>query len=235
LIVLLFGPPGCGKGTQAGFIANRLDIPAISTGEMFRQEIRAGTELGKIAEGILAQGQFMGDKVVNGIVASRTSRSDCRNGFLLDGYPRTLAQAEAFDALLRARDLPEPVVVFLDLPEPAVVARLTARRQCPYCGRIYNLLYQPPRFGQVCDDDQKPLVCRSDDREEVILDRLKVYREMTGPILDHYGPTLVHKVDARQSIEGVQQAIGEIFDKFHNPTPEAIAEVLNSVNERVMA
>src|ERR1035437_3592112 len=135
VILLLFGPPGCGKGTQAEYLAERLHIPAISTGEMFRAECKAGTELGKAACSILSSGGLVSDELVNGIVANRIARADCRDGFLLDGYPRTVPQAIHLSGVLRERGLPEPVVIHLDVADEALVTRLTARRQCPQCLR----------------------------------------------------------------------------------------------------
>src|SRR5262249_37005787 len=164
----LFGPPGCGKGTQAGFIANRFGVPAISTGEMFRAECKAGTDLGKQACTILAAGGLVGDEIVNSMVANRIAKSDCASGFLLDGYPRTVPQADFLASLLKNRGLPNPTVISMDVPGEALIERLTARRQCPQCKRIYNLLSQPPRSEDVCDDDGAVLFCREDDREEVI-------------------------------------------------------------------
>ena len=184
MILLLFGPPGCGKGTQAVVLAERLQIPAISTGEVFRAECKAGTELGKLASSIMSAGGLVGDEIVNGIVANRIAQADCRNGFLLDGYPRTVPQAMHFSTLLRSRGLPEPVVIHLHVNADALVARLTARRQCPECRRIYNLMSQPPRNAGQCDDDGAPLMTRDDDQEAVIRRRLHAYEEMTGPLLD---------------------------------------------------
>ena len=145
MILLLFGPPGCGKGTQAVFLAERFQIPAISTGEMFRAECQSGSELGKLASSIMSKGGLIGDDIVNAMVASRISRPDCARGFLLDGYPRTVPQAMQFADLLRQRGLPNPVVIHLDVPDDTLVGRLTARRQCPQCKRIYNLLSQAPK------------------------------------------------------------------------------------------
>ena len=195
MIVLLFGPPGCGKGTQATFIAIHFQIPAISTGEMFRAECRAGTPLGKAATAILAKGELVGDEIVNQMLAGRIAKSDCRDGFLLDGYPRTVPQAEFLDCVLRSRGLPAPAIIHLDVPAEAVVSRLTARRQCPACSRIYNLHSQPPRRENVCDDDGMPLICRSDDREEVIRQRLKAYEELTGPVIQYYAGADYHRID----------------------------------------
>jgi len=207
MILLLFGPPGCGKGTQATALAERFHIPAISTGEMFRAAVKAGTELGKRASAIMQAGGLVGDDIVNGIVAGRISQEDCKGGFLLDGYPRTVPQAQNFAAVLSEHGLPEPIVIHLDVPDSALVARLTARRQCPQCLKIYNLQSQPPRIAGFCDDDGTELLTRADDRESVIRDRLSAYNELTGPILDWYGPSRVHTVDGAQPPERVAVAI----------------------------
>jgi len=186
VIVLLFGPPGCGKGTQAMNIAHRFHIPAISTGEMFRAECKAGTELGRLACSILKSGGLVGDAVVNQIVAGRIQQPDCASGFLLDGYPRTLDQARFLDTLVTKMQLPKPIAIHLDVPAQVLVSRITARRQCGQCGRIYNMLSQPPKTGEICDDDQSPLIRREDDTEEVILARLKAYHDATGPVIAYY-------------------------------------------------
>jgi adenylate kinase len=207
---LLFGPPGCGKGTQAAYLAERCHIPAISTGEMFRAECQAGTELGKGACSILKSGALVGDEIVNGIVAGRIAQPDCGGGFLLDGYPRTIPQAQYFSALLESRGLPAPVVIHLHVPDEALVARLTARRQCEQCRHIYNLLSQPPKEEGICDLDGGSLITRDDDREEVIRQRLRAYRELTGPILEWYGSDKVHTVDGSASADVVRARIEEL-------------------------
>jgi adenylate kinase len=209
MIFLLFGPPGCGKGTQSTALAERFGIPAISTGEVFRAEIKAGTPLGKMAASIMAAGGLVGDDIVDGIVANRIAQPDCARGFLLDGYPRTVPQAEAFTAVLRQRGLPDPVVIHLDVADSVLVARLTARRQCPQCKRIYNVISQPPRTEGRCDDDGAELTARADDREQVIRQRLQAYNEQTGPILKYYGPGQVRKVDGSAAPEQVAKAIAE--------------------------
>jgi len=209
VILLLFGPPGCGKGTQSEFLSERFGIPAISTGEMFRAECKAGTELGKIACSILSSGGLVSDDITNRIVAGRIAKADCKGGFLLDGYPRTVPQAQAFAAVLRERGLPDPVVVHLDVADAVLVKRLTARRQCPQCKHIYNLNSQPPRVAERCDHDGAELITREDDREEVIRQRLHAYEEQTGPILKYYGAGLVHKVDGAAPPETVAKAIEE--------------------------
>ena len=158
MIAILFGPPGSGKGTQAFAIAQRLGVPHISTGEMFRAECQAGTPLGRRARAILAQGGLIGDEIVNAMVAGRIERSDCRGGFLLDGYPRTLAQAKFFSKLLDQRGLREPFVIHIDVPQSELVARLKARWQCPRCLHIYNLRTQPPKVDGICDTDGAKLI-----------------------------------------------------------------------------
>ena len=209
MIILLFGPPGCGKGTQAAFINSRYGIPAISTGEMFRAECQAGTKLGKTACTILSSGGLVGDPIVNEILAQRIARPDCRRGFLLDGYPRTLPQAQFLGGLLRERRLPAPQIVHLDVPAGEVVSRLSARRQCPACKHIYNLIFQPPRRPGICDEDGATLVRREDDREEVIRHRLQEYEESTGPVLRYYSNADYFRVDGTRAAQAVSEEIEE--------------------------
>lgn len=211
MIILLFGPPGCGKGTQAAFLVERLQVPAISTGEMFRAECKAGTSLGRRARAILARGALIGDDIVNAMVAGRIDQSDCRNGFLLDGYPRTVAQARFFMRLLESRGLPEPMVVHIDVPSDLLVARLTARRQCPQCLRIYNLLSQPPRREGLCDDDGTVLLTREDDTEATVRDRIRAYHEQTGPLLEWFGEAIVRRVDGSLPAPDVADRIGRLL------------------------
>jgi adenylate kinase len=211
LIVLLFGPPGCGKGTQATGIATRFRIPAISTGDLFRAECKAGTELGKLACSILAAGGLVGDEIVNSMVANRTSQSDCANGFLLDGYPRTIPQAQFLCSAMRKRGLPDPVVIHLDVADEVLVPRLAARRQCPTCRRIYNLLSQPPRVPDRCDDDGATLNLRDDDRESVIRQRLRAYEEQTAPVLAWYGAAAISKVDGSLAPAEVAEKICRVL------------------------
>ena len=207
MILLLFGPPGCGKGTQAVFLAERFQIPAISTGEMFRAECKAGTELGKAASAILASGGLVSDDLVYDIVASRISKPDCAKGFMLDGYPRTVPQAIHFSKLLKERGLPQPTVIHLDVPDEALVTRLTARRQCPTCKAIYNAVLQPPKVAGICDKDGAALLTRDDDKEEVVRQRLRAYEELTGPILKWFGPSLVRSIDGARPMDEVTRAV----------------------------
>jgi adenylate kinase len=212
VIILLFGPPGCGKGTQAEFLTGRFAIPSISTGELFRAQCKAGTPLGKLACAILSKGGFVNDGIVNGLVAERISSPDCSSGFLLDGYPRTLPQAEFFDRMLAERGLGPVVSIHLDVPSSATIDRITARRQCPACSRIYNLLFQPPKTEGVCDVDSTPLITREDDRESVILERLRVYEELTGPVVAHYRRSVCHKIDGTLPLAEVSAEIARSLD-----------------------
>ena len=174
---------------------------------MFRAECKAGTELGKTASAIMSSGGLIPDEVTNAIVASRIAKPDCANGFLLDGYPRTVPQAQYFNGVLRERGLPAPIVVHLDVHEELLVARLTARRQCPVCKRIYNLISQPPQVAGRCDVDGAELSSREDDQETTIRQRLKSYHELTGPILEFYGEAAVRCVDGGAAPADVAKAV----------------------------
>jgi adenylate kinase len=212
MILLLFGPPGCGKGTQGAFLTRLLGIPSISTGDIFRAECAAGTPLGKLACQIMSKGGLVGDDIVNQIVAGRLVKPDCRNGFLLDGYPRTTAQAAHLDAFLKERGLPQPIVIYLDVAESELVARITSRRQCPVCGRIYNLRHQPPKQAGRCDLDGAELSRRDDDTEDVVRRRLRAYQESTGPLLEYYAGSRLHRIDGNRSVEQIQRDIEQVLE-----------------------
>jgi adenylate kinase len=207
VIVLFFGPPGCGKGTQASFIARRHGIPAISTGELFRAECQAGTPLGKQSCSIMAQGGLIGDEIVNRMVVNRIGKPDCLSGFLLDGYPRTKPQAEFFDGVLSEKGLPQPTVIHLEVRAETLVRRISTRRQCPTCLRIYNVLSQAPKTRDICDRDGVALIVRQDDTEAVIHQRLKAYEEITGPVIAHYRSAGYHRVNGDRSPEEVLREI----------------------------
>jgi adenylate kinase len=212
VVLLLFGPPGSGKGTQSRLITNWLGIPAISTGDMLRAEIQAGTKLGEAAQSIMASGGLVGDDLVNEMLAHRVSQPDCRNGFLLDGYPRTVEQAEFFDCLTAKRGLPKPIILHLDVPLDALLGRLTSRRLCPNCGTIYNLLQQPPRKTGVCDKDGTTLITRKDDQEETARERLRTYEAQTRPVLAHYQDRNYYQIRGDRSPGYIFEEITGILD-----------------------
>jgi adenylate kinase len=177
---------------------------------MFRAECKAGTELGRTACAIMTAGGLVPDEITNIIVARRIAQPDCAGGFLLDGYPRTVPQARYFGHLLQDRGLPAPVVIHLDVHEELLVARLTARRQCPVCKRIYNVISQPPRVEGRCDVDGAELMMRDDDREATIRQRLRAYHELTGPILQWYGEPAVRGVDGGKAPDEVAKDIERV-------------------------
>jgi adenylate kinase len=214
VVLLLFGPPGSGKGTQSRLITNWLGIPAISTGDMLRAEIQAGTELGESARSIMTSGGLVGDDLVNKMLAGRVAKPDCLNGFLLDGYPRTVDQAEFLDALLDERKFPKPVILHLDVPADALAGRLTSRRQCPKCNRIYNLLQQPPKKPGVCDDDGCSLLTRKDDQEDTVRERIRTYDELTRPVLAHYQDRNYYQIRGDRSPTYIFEEITGILDPW---------------------
>ena len=214
MVLLLFGPPGSGKGTQSRLITNWLGIPAISTGDMLRAEITAGTELGEIARSIMASGGLVGDDLVNKMLSQRVDQPDAKDGFLLDGYPRTVEQAEYLDGVLAERKLPDPIVLHLDVPADAILGRLTSRRQCPKCGRIYNLLQQPPKKPGVCDDDGCSLITRKDDTEDVVRERIRTYDDVTRPVLAYYQDRNYHQIRGDRSPSYIFEEISGILDPW---------------------
>lgn len=184
----MLGPPGVGKGTQGRRIASDRGWPLISTGEVLRDAVSRGTELGKVAGRIMAAGQLVPDDVMIGLVRERTLEPDAEGGFLLDGFPRTVPQAEALEALLTDRGQAIDIALALSAPEEELVLRLTARRECPVCKRAYNLVSAPPRVDQRCDDHpDASLIQRADDEEVTIRKRLEVYLAQTRSVVDYYG------------------------------------------------
>lgn len=180
--IILLGPPGAGKGTQAGFICEHFGIPQISTGDMLRAAVKEGTALGKEAEKIMNSGGLMPDDIILGIVKERIGKPDCAQGFLFDGFPRTLGQAEA----VREEQIPLDFVVEIQLDDEEIVKRMVGRRVHPGSGRVYHLEHAPPRTEGLDDETGEPLVQREDDQEETVRKRLEVYHEQTRPLVDYY-------------------------------------------------
>ncbi len=183
--VILFGPPGSGKGTQAKILQECLRIPHISTGDILREHILAGDSLGVRVVALMQAGKLVPDELVNRLVEDRLAEPDARQGFLLDGYPRTLQQAATLECMLGQRGVPQ-VVIHLKVDYNRIIARLSGRRQCPKCGTLYNLTSNPPKVAGVCDKDGTLLVVREDDKESVIRQRLEAYEEQTRPLLEHF-------------------------------------------------
>ena len=184
--VIFLGPPGAGKGTQARQIAETYRVPHLSTGDMFREHVSRGTPLGLRAKPIMERGELVPDDLVLSMVEDRISRPDCDDGFILDGFPRTLPQAEKLDEILRRRFETEPLVVHFLVDQNQLMRRLTGRRTCASGGEIYNIYDHPPKVPGRCDRDGGELVQRPDDREEVIAERLAAYERQTRPLVDYY-------------------------------------------------
>ena len=202
--LILLGAPGAGKGTQAELLVHKLSIPAISTGNMLREAIAEGTELGMKAKSYMDGGNLVPDELILGIVADRVSQPDCAGGFILDGVPRTLAQAEA----LEAKGVKIDYVVDIEVPDSEIEGRMTGRRVCGRCGASYHIVAHPPKIDGICDECGGELVIRKDDAPETVRNRLKVYHSTTEVLKDFYGKLgRLVKVDGCQSIEKANEDI----------------------------
>lgn len=206
--VVFLGAPGTGKGTQAKKLSSKYGLPHVSTGDILRNAVKKGTELGLKAKAIMDRGDLVPDEVILGIVENRLVKPDCAKGFLLDGFPRTLAQAEAFDKWDSAN-----CAIQIDVPDDVLVKRLVLRRTCPSCGSMYHLEYQPPAVEGVCDKCGTALVQREDDREDVVKSRFQVYVKKTEPLIDYYRKKdVLHKVDGNRDAETVFSEIVQIVE-----------------------
>lgn len=180
--LILLGPPGAGKGTQASFITKQFNIPQIATGDMLRAAVEAGTPLGLKAKEVMDAGQLVSDDIIIGLVKDRLAQPDCENGYLLDGFPRTIPQAEA----LKEANIALDYVIEIDVPEENIVERMSGRRTHPASGRSYHTTFNPPKTPDIDDITGEPLIQRDDDREETVRNRLAVYQEQTRPLVDYY-------------------------------------------------
>jgi len=212
--IILLGPPGAGKGTQAKLISDTFGIPQISTGDILRANVARKTELGMKAKAIMDRGDLVPDELVCDMVASRLLEADCVRGFILDGFPRTVGQAEWLDAHLEkmraGKDVAAqqacaaPVVIRLVVDYNTLLRRITGRRSCPACGLIYNVYFQPPKVQGICDVDGTPLTARPDDAESVFVERMKAYQQLTLPLVDYYRARgRLIEVDGDQPVEAV--------------------------------
>ncbi|MCL4426455.1 MAG: adenylate kinase [Firmicutes bacterium] len=206
--LLLLGPPGAGKGTQARRLTERLQIPHISTGDMFRQAMAQGTPLGLAAKSYMERGQLVPDDVTIGLVRERLGEADCERGFLLDGFPRTVPQADALGRILGDVGRPLDQAINLEVPEKRLIERAVGRRVCPNCGATYHVVYNPPRLPEICDVCGHPLRQRDDDREETVKRRLEVYYQQTEPLIRYYEEAgLLKNVNGDQDMDSVLEAI----------------------------
>ena len=206
--LIFLGPPGAGKGTQAAIVSEKLGVPAISTGDMLRAAVKAGTEVGKKAKALIDAGQLVPDEVIIPIVAERVALPDCSRGYILDGVPRTLAQAQALEGAGLCFDH----VISIEVSDDEVTRRIMGRRVCLDCGATYHVEVQPPKVEGVCDRCSSKLVHRKDDTEETIRDRLRVYHRQTEPLKEFYAQRgLLRRVESAGGIESVDRAILDIL------------------------
>ena len=210
-IIVLMGAPGAGKGTQARLLQERLHLPQISTGDIFRSLKNAQTPLALEVREIMERGQLVPDELTIRVVEERTAQDDCRDGYILDGFPRTPAQARSLEQLALAQDK-TIVAVLIDVPLALLEQRLTGRRNCPVCFEIYNIYFKPPRFDNVCDlHPEAQLVQRADDNAETVRARLATYEAQTQPLIDYYKAAgLMHSVDGTRTPEEIYQEIEHI-------------------------
>ncbi|WP_258807095.1 adenylate kinase [Pseudidiomarina sp. CB1] len=211
--IILLGAPGAGKGTQAQFLMKTFGIPQISTGDMLRAAIKAGTELGQQAKAVMDAGKLVSDDIMIGLVKERIAQPDCQNGFLLDGFPRTIPQADA----MQEAGIDVDVVLEFAVPDDVIVARMSGRRVHPGSGRVYHVEHNPPKQEGKDDVTGEDLIIRDDDKEETVRKRLAIYHEQTEPLVAYYrtlaeqGKTAFHKVDGTRDVETISKELGELL------------------------
>ncbi len=203
--IIMLGAPGAGKGTQAKKIAEKYGIPHISTGDIFRANIKGGTELGMKAKTFMDQGMLVPDEITIGMLMDRINEADCIKGYVLDGFPRTIPQAESLTAALKERGEAIDYAVNVDVPDENIINRMSGRRACLNCGATYHVVFNPPKKEGVCDTCGNDLVLRADDQPETVKNRLKVYHEQTQPLIDYY-----KAAGALREVDGTQD-MGKVF------------------------
>lgn len=210
--IIMLGAPGAGKGTQAKKIAEKYQIPHISTGDIFRANIKGGTELGMKAKSFMDQGMLVPDDITIGMLMDRIKEADCAGGYVLDGFPRTIPQAESLTRALTALSETIDYAVNVDVPDASIVSRMSGRRACLSCGATYHTEFNPPKTADVCDVCSEPLVLRDDDRPETVQKRLSVYHDQTQPLIEYYQKAGVLKeVDGTQNMDDVFRNITDIL------------------------
>lgn len=209
----MLGAPGAGKGTQAKLIAEKYNIPHISTGDIFRANIKEGTKLGKEAKQYMDKGQLVPDELTVRILLDRVSKDDCKNGYVLDGFPRTIPQAEVLDTEVAKLGEKIDFAIDVDVPDENIIHRMSGRRSCPGCGKTYHIVHVPPKKEGICDDCGKELVLRDDDKPETVKNRLDVYHKQTQPLIDYYSKqNILRTVDGTQDMNDVFTAITALLE-----------------------
>lgn len=211
--IMLFGAPGAGKGTQAKFLIEKYGIPQISTGDILRAAIKEGTPMGMEAKKYMDEGKLVPDSTIIGIIKDRLSQEDCKKGFILDGFPRTLAQAEALEALMQEMGIKLDKVISLNVPDELIVGRVTGRKICPVCGASFHVEFNPPKVEGKCDYCGADLITRKDDNAETVTKRLAEYHSQTAPLFDFYkSRNLLVDIDGTKEVKAITEEIFSILD-----------------------
>ena len=212
--ILLIGPPGGGKGTQAKYIVQKYSIPQISTGDMLRKHVKNKTTLGIDAQSYMEQGELVSDSIILNMMKSRLTDQDCNNGYILDGFPRTIPQADGLDKLLDRLNHIIDIVIVIDVPDDSIVTRMGGRRLHPASGRIYHMIYDPPKKENIDDITGEQLIIREDDTEDTVRKRLRIYHKTTSPLIKYYSQRgVVKKIDGNQNIKDVSKSLEIILQK----------------------
>ncbi len=212
--IVMLGAPGAGKGTQAIKIADKYDIPHISTGDIFRANIKGGTELGQKAKSYIDKGELVPDEVTIGMLLDRIAQDDCKNGYVLDGFPRTIPQAESLTEALKSQGDKIDFALNIDVPDEAIIERMSGRRACPKCGATYHIVYAAPKTENICDKCGTELIIRSDDKPETVKDRLNVYHQQTEPLIAYYKAAgVLREVDGTQELPKVFEDVVAILSE----------------------
>jgi adenylate kinase len=225
MILILFGPPGAGKGTQAKMLSSYLRIPHISTGDILRENVKIGTLLGKKAKSYMDKGELVPDQLVTDMIEDRVKKTDAKKGFILDGYPRNISQAESFDAIAKAINSDVGLAIYIETSKNVIVERLCGRRLCKKCERIYHIKNMPPKKNNICDDCGSELYQRDDDKEETILNRLNVYLNQSTPVLDYYSKQgKLKRVSGDLGLNLVFDTLKDILKDYKNHGLEKVAK-----------
>ncbi len=210
--IMLFGAPGAGKGTQAKYLIEKYNIPQISTGDILREAIKSGTTMGMEAKKYMDEGKLVPDSTIIGIIRDRLGKEDCKTGFILDGFPRTLAQAEALEELMKDMKISLDKVISLNVPDELILGRITGRRVSPKCGASFHIKFNPPKVEGVCDYCGDDLITRKDDTAETVVNRLEAYHAQTAPLFDFYTKKgIMKEVDGTKDVSEVKEEIFKIL------------------------